>query len=83
MPDGEWSPTEVNLLVQLITLYRDLFPISADELNKERMMLQVLERCYRGATTGQGPAHVKASGDLRVWVHLWDKNGETYNITVS
>lgn len=81
-PDGEWSPTESNLMVQLIAMYRDLFPASADELNKEKMMLQVLERCYRGSTTGQGPAHVKASGDLRVWVHLWDKSGETVNITI-
>ncbi|GLV33934.1 Rho GTPase activating protein at 15B [Carabus blaptoides fortunei] len=42
--DGEWSPTEANLVVQLISLYRELFPVSADELDRERMMLQVLER---------------------------------------
>lgn len=75
----EMSATICRLVVQLIELYRNLFPMSIEELNKEKMMLQVLERNFNR----QGPQHVRASGDLRVWVHLWDKNGETVIITVS
>lgn len=74
----EMNATLSNLLVQLIEFYRNLFPMSTEELNREKMMLQVLERNFNR----QGPQHVRASGDLRVWVHLWDKNGETVIITV-
>lgn len=74
----ETNGTICNLLVQLIEFYRNLFPVSTEEMNREKMMLQVLERNFNR----QGPQHVRASGDLRVWVHLWDKNGETVIITV-
>lgn len=42
-------------------------------------MLQVLERCLKSP---QGPVNTKASGELRVWVYLYNKEGQTFNVAV-
>lgn len=43
-------------------------------------MLQVLERCLKSP---QGAVNNKVTGDFRVWVYLFNKDGETFNIAVS
>lgn len=75
----EINGTITNLVIQFIELYKDLFPSTPEEIQKEKMMLEVLQRNYQR----QGPQHVRASGDLRIWIHLLAKNGESVIITVS
>ncbi|KAF5288224.1 hypothetical protein FQA39_LY03992 [Lamprigera yunnana] len=70
---------EIVIVSQLISLYRSIFPENPEEIEQERLMLQVLEKCMRSP---QGPVNTKASGDLRVWVHLYNKEGQTYNVAI-
>lgn len=74
-----YGQKESSVVAQLITLYRSIFPENAEEIEQERLMLQVLERCARSP---QGPVNTKASGDLRVWVYLYNKDGQTHNVAV-
>lgn len=77
---SKFGQKESAVVAQLISLYKNIFPISADELEREKKMLQVLERCSKSP---QGPINTKSSGDLRIWIHLYNKEGETVNIAVT
>lgn len=77
--DSQYGQKESAVVAQLISLYRNIFPENPEEIEQERLMLQVLERCLKSP---QGPVNTKASGDLRVWVYLYNKEGQTYNIAV-
>ncbi|KAF5280530.1 hypothetical protein FQR65_LT00281 [Abscondita terminalis] len=70
---------EFAVVSQLISLYRSIFPENPEEIEQERLMLQVLEKC---AKSPQGPVNTKASGDLRVWVYLYNKDGQTFNVAI-
>lgn len=70
---------ELAVVSQLISLYRSIFPENPEEIEQERLMLQVLEKCMKSP---QGPVNTKASGDLRIWVYLYNKEGQTFNIAI-
>lgn len=65
---------------QIISLYKYIFPEDPGEIEQERLMLQVLEKCMR---SGQGAKNANVSGDFRVWVYLYNREGETFNVAVS
>lgn len=68
------------VISQIIHLYRYIFPEDPTEIEQEKLMLQVLEKCMR---SGQGAKNTNVSGDFRVWVYLYNKDGETFNVAVS
>lgn len=68
------------IVAQIINLYKYIFPEDPTETEQERLMLQVLEKCMR---SGQGAKNTNVTGDFRVWVYLYNKEGETFNIAVS
>lgn len=68
------------VISQIIGLYKYIFPEDPSEIEQERLMLQVLEKCMR---SGQGAKNTNVSGDFRVWVYLYNKEGETFNVAVS
>ncbi|XP_018335487.1 arf-GAP with Rho-GAP domain, ANK repeat and PH domain-containing protein 1 [Agrilus planipennis] len=78
--DGQlYSQKEVTVVGQLISLYKNIFAENAEEVEQERQMLQVLEKC---TNSPQGPVNTKSSGDLRVWIYLHNKDGETFNVAI-
>ncbi|KAK4876934.1 hypothetical protein RN001_009440 [Aquatica leii] len=70
---------EFAVVSQLISLYRNIFPENPEEMEQERMMLLVLEKCLKSP---HGPVITKASGDLRVWVYLYNREGQTFHIAI-
>lgn len=68
------------VVAQIINLYNSIFPEDPAEADRERLMLQVLERCMKSP---QGPTNNKVTGDFRVWVYIYNREGETYNLSVS
>ncbi|XP_046803617.1 uncharacterized protein LOC111683202 isoform X1 [Lucilia cuprina] len=63
-----YSQKEADVLCDLINLYKNLFPLSADEIKKEQEMLICLQKYYAAAETLSDT--VKKSGDLKVWITL-------------
>ncbi|XP_065365124.1 uncharacterized protein RhoGAP15B isoform X2 [Calliphora vicina] len=63
-----YSQKEADVLCDLINLYKNLFPLSADEIKKEQEMLMCLQKYYAAAETLSDT--VKKSGDLKVWITL-------------
>lgn len=65
---------------QLIDMFKDIFPEDPLEIEKEKLMLQVLEK------HSQSPQNVgntnKNAGDFRVWVYLHSKEGQAINTSV-
>lgn len=70
---------DVEVVSQLISLYRYIFPEDPAELEKEKHMLRVLKK-YTKSQTG---VHKKSAGDLRVWIFLHNKDGQSFNVSVS
>jgi hypothetical protein len=66
---------------QLIEMYRDIFPEDPAEIEKEKLMLQVLEK-YSKAPQGV-VGNSKKAGDFRVWIYLHNKEGQPVNVAVS
>ncbi|XP_067639655.1 uncharacterized protein [Eurosta solidaginis] len=63
-----YSQKEADVLADLITLYKNLFPLSPEEIKKEQEMLLCLQKYYAAAETLTDS--VKKSGDLKMWVVL-------------
>ncbi|XP_014101697.2 uncharacterized protein RhoGAP15B isoform X3 [Bactrocera oleae] len=63
-----YSQKEADVLTDLITLYKNLFPLSPEEMKKEQEMLMCLQKYYAAAETMADS--VKKSGDLKMWVVL-------------
>ncbi|XP_011178962.2 uncharacterized protein LOC105209960 isoform X2 [Zeugodacus cucurbitae] len=63
-----YSQKEADVLTDLITLYKNLFPLSPEEIKKEQEMLMCLQKYYAAAETMADS--VKKSGDLKMWVVL-------------
>lgn len=65
----------------MLELYRDIFPEDPGEVEKEKIMLQVLEKHNKAL---QGVANnAKNAGDFRVWIYLHNKEGQPVNVAVS
>lgn len=68
---------------QIISLYRHIFPEDAGEMEKEKVMLKVLEK-YSNSKTGHGGGiRRKTAGDFRIWIFLHNKEGKSFNVLVS
>ncbi|KAM7348009.1 rhoGAP_ARAP and RA_ARAPs domain-containing protein RhoGAP15B isoform 2-T2 [Cochliomyia hominivorax] len=63
-----YSQKEADVLCDLINLYKNLFPLTPDEIKKEQEMLICLQKYYAAAETLSDT--VKKSGDLKVWITL-------------
>ncbi|XP_052899901.1 uncharacterized protein LOC128306421 [Anopheles moucheti] len=59
---------DADVVADLIRLYSNLFPVAADELYKEQLMLTVLKK-YHAAAENLSDT-VKHSGDLKVWITI-------------
>lgn len=70
---------DAEVVSQLIRFYRQIFPEDPGELEKEKLMLRVLEKYSKSQ-----PSKVanKSAGDLRIWVYLHNKEGQSYNVSV-
>ncbi|XP_041451555.1 uncharacterized protein LOC111081588 [Drosophila obscura] len=71
-----YSQKEADVLSDLILLYKNLFPVSADEIKREQAMLACLQKYYAAAETLKDA--VKQSGDIKIWISL---NPNPDNIT--
>uniref|UniRef100_A0A182PTU5 Rho-GAP domain-containing protein n=1 Tax=Anopheles epiroticus TaxID=199890 RepID=A0A182PTU5_9DIPT len=65
---GGYHQQDADVVADLIRLYGNLFPVDADELYKEQLMLSVLKK-YHAAAENLSDA-VKHSGDLKVWITI-------------
>lgn len=78
----QWNKNEINVIVDLISLKNSLWPLSPEEIVKEKTMLTVLERYHLSSQTSAA-ARV-SSGDLKVWIYLHSaSSGDCHHITVS
>lgn len=57
-----------HVVADLIMLYKQLFPITHDEVSKEQVMLTFLQK-YHAAAENLSDS-VKQSGDLKVWITI-------------
>ncbi|CAG2055121.1 unnamed protein product [Timema podura] len=74
-----WSSLESGVVTHLISMYPSLFDVDTEELNREKKMLEVLERYHASNTS---VPHNKPSGDLKVWIYIDSKdNGNCVNVT--
>lgn len=64
----QYSQTEANVIIDLIQLYKNLYQLTVDEVAKEQIMLQVLQK-YHAAAENLSDS-VKQSGDLKVWITI-------------
>ncbi|CAH1105349.1 unnamed protein product [Psylliodes chrysocephalus] len=70
---------DTEVVHQLIKLYRHIFPEDPGELEKEKHMLRVLEKYSKAP---QVNVCNKTAGDLRIWVYLHNKEGQSYNVSI-
>ncbi|KPU77360.1 uncharacterized protein Dana_GF21757, isoform B [Drosophila ananassae] len=63
-----YSQKEADVLSDLILLYKNLFPCSAEEMKREQAMLACLQKYYAAAETLKDA--VKQSGDIKIWISL-------------
>ncbi|XP_056637370.1 arf-GAP with Rho-GAP domain, ANK repeat and PH domain-containing protein 2 [Diorhabda sublineata] len=70
---------DTEVVSQLIRYYRHIFPEDPGDLEKEKMMLRVLEKYSKSQ---QSKVANKSAGDLRIWVYLHNKEGQSYNVSV-
>ncbi|XP_076272951.1 rhoGAP_ARAP and RA_ARAPs domain-containing protein RhoGAP15B isoform X2 [Rhynchophorus ferrugineus] len=76
---GSSHVQDADVVCQLITYYRQVFPEDPGELEKERIMLQVLQKYTQSP---QGSVNDKTAGDLRVWIYLFNKDGKSFNLAI-
>ncbi|CAG9856103.1 unnamed protein product [Phyllotreta striolata] len=70
---------DTEVVHQLITLYRYIYPEDPGELEREKHMLKVLEKYTKAP---QGNICNKTAGDLRIWVYLHNKEGKSFNVSI-
>ncbi|XP_055620540.1 uncharacterized protein LOC129764915 [Toxorhynchites rutilus septentrionalis] len=70
---ASYSQEEADVVADLIKLYKNLYTISPEEIQKELLMLKVLQK-YHAAAENLSDT-VKHSGDLKVWITI-DCEGE-------
>lgn len=63
-----YSQKEADVIVDLVNLYKHLFPFTEDEIKREQEMLMCLQKYYSAAETFTDA--VKKSGDLKMWITL-------------
>ncbi|XP_008550939.1 arf-GAP with Rho-GAP domain, ANK repeat and PH domain-containing protein 1 [Microplitis demolitor] len=73
----DWNRAETTVVGDLIRLYPKLYQLSADDLAKEAKILEVLERHVANNGLRGAP-----SGDLKIWIYLFTKDGECVNVTI-
>lgn len=71
--ENHYSQTEADVIIDLIRYYKNLYALSAEEVAKEQIMLQVLQK-YHAAAENLNDT-MKKSGDLKVWITI-DANPE-------
>lgn len=74
----EWNRSETIVVGDLIRLYPKLYQLSAADLSKEAKILEVLERHHASNNGVRGAP----SGDLKIWIYLFGKDGECCNVTI-
>ncbi|PSN41421.1 hypothetical protein C0J52_16872 [Blattella germanica] len=75
-----WSKLESGVVSDLILLYSQIFEVDAAELQREKLMQQVLER-YHAANTDV--PQTKSSGDLKIWIYLENRSSSNcVNVTI-
>lgn len=74
----DWNRAETSVVGDLIRFYPKLYQLSADDLAKEAKILEVLERHVANNGLRGAP-----SGDLKIWIYLFTKDGECVNVTVT
>ncbi|XP_076759768.1 rhoGAP_ARAP and RA_ARAPs domain-containing protein RhoGAP15B isoform X1 [Xylocopa sonorina] len=74
----EWNRSETKVIGDLIKLYPKLYQLTAADLAKEARILEVLEK-HHGSNNGLRGA---PSGDLKIWIYIFYKNGECVNVTI-
>ncbi|GLH01058.1 GTPase-activating protein CdGAPr [Gryllus bimaculatus] len=75
----EWSKNETAVVADLITYHVQLFEVNDEELNREKLMQEVLERINSSSTS---LPQSKPSGELHVWVYLNNRDsGNCVHIT--
>ncbi|XP_044731613.1 uncharacterized protein LOC123294596 [Chrysoperla carnea] len=78
----QWSKNEIGVIADLISLKNSLWPMTSEELVKEKTMLAVLLR-YHQSSLNSAAARV-SSGDLQVWIYLNTPNsGDCYHVTLN
>ncbi|KAJ9579856.1 hypothetical protein L9F63_004458, partial [Diploptera punctata] len=74
-----WSQMESGVVSDLILLYSKIFEVDAAEMQREKQMQEVLERYHAANTT---VPQSKPSGDLKIWIHLVNRNSNNcVNVT--
>ncbi|KAK0177358.1 hypothetical protein PV328_001420 [Microctonus aethiopoides] len=74
----DWNRSETLVVSDLIKLYPQLYQLSAVDLAKEAKILEVLER-HHASNNGLRSA---PSGDLKIWIYLFTRDGECVNVTI-
>lgn len=69
---------DCEVVTQLIRYYRHIFPEDPGELEKEKLMLKVLQKHMQG----QGAVNQKTAGEFRVWIYMFTKEGKSYNVAI-
>ncbi|XP_022910066.1 arf-GAP with Rho-GAP domain, ANK repeat and PH domain-containing protein 2 [Onthophagus taurus] len=81
LPSNEhYTNKDSELIADLILLYRDIFPENQRDIEKERLMLSVLERYNNQVHTKIN--NTKVTGEFRIWIYLNSKQGKTYNVAI-
>ncbi|XP_055841106.1 uncharacterized protein LOC129908551 [Episyrphus balteatus] len=70
-----YSQKEADVIVDLVNLYKHLFPFTEDEIKREQEMLVCLQKYYSAAETFTDA--VKKSGDLKMWITLHNNSNTT------
>ncbi|XP_033340472.2 rhoGAP_ARAP and RA_ARAPs domain-containing protein RhoGAP15B isoform X1 [Megalopta genalis] len=73
----EWNRRETRVVGDLIRLYPKLYQLTAADLAKEAKILEVLEKHH---VSNNGPR--APSGDLKIWIYVFSKDGECVNVTI-
>ncbi|XP_039429215.1 uncharacterized protein LOC120412693 isoform X2 [Culex pipiens pallens] len=63
-----YSQDEADVVADLIKLYKNLFTITPEEVKKELLMMQVLQKYHAAAENISDT--VKHSGDFKVWITI-------------
>ncbi|XP_055526314.1 uncharacterized protein LOC129719022 [Wyeomyia smithii] len=63
-----YSQDEADVVADLIKLYKNLFTITPEEVQRDQLMLKVLQK-YHAAAENLSDS-VKHSGDLKVWITI-------------
>ncbi|XP_049784428.1 arf-GAP with Rho-GAP domain, ANK repeat and PH domain-containing protein 2 [Schistocerca cancellata] len=73
------SQAEVSVVADLIRHYPELFRVDNEELQREKRMLEILERYHHSNNN----MSVKQTGEFKVWIHLEAKDsGNCVSVTI-